>query len=157
MKTSAGIILFRSKPDLQILLAHPGGPLWTNKDQGWWGIPKGEYTTEDPEIAARREFEEETRIALTGSLIPLGTITQSSAKKVMAWASEGDCDPSQIVSNTFSMEWPRGSGKLQTFPEVDRVQWFPVSLAINYILKGQAPFIFRLTDALGGTWPWGTR
>ena len=149
-KRSAGVILFRRKgPHVEVLLAHPGGPFWKNKDDGAWSIPKGEYgENEDPLAAAKREFAEETGLTPPGDFIPLGEIRQPGGKVVTAWAAEGDCDASRVRSNTFSMPWPPGSGKLQEFPEIDRAEWFPVEIARRKILKGQAGLLERLVQHL---------
>ena len=114
-KRSAGVLLFRrTGPEVEVLLAHPGGPFWKNKDVGAWSIPKGEYTDdEDPLTAARRELQEETGLVASGEFLPLGEIRQRGGKVVIAWALEGDLDATSIHSNTFSMPWPPGSGKLQ--------------------------------------------
>ena len=128
-----------------MLLAHPGGPFWKNKDEGAWSIPKGEYDDdEDPLAAARREFAEETGSAIAGEFIPLGQVHQPGGKVVIAWASEGDFDSAKLNSNTFSMVWPPGSGKLREFPEIDRVEWFPLDVARRKILKGQVDLLERL-------------
>ncbi len=145
-KKSAGILLFRRTGGrIEVLLAHPGGPFWKNKDVGAWSIPKGEYgDDEDPLAAARREFAEETGSALSGEFIPLGEVRQTGGKVVIAWASEGNFDPAKLNSNTFSMLWPPGSGKSQEFPEIDRVEWFPLDVARRKILKGQVDLLERL-------------
>jgi predicted NUDIX family NTP pyrophosphohydrolase len=138
--------LFRKSPSsLQVLLVHPGGPFWKNKDLGAWSIPKGEYTEgEEPLSAAKREFTEETRIQIDGDFLPLGTFKQSSGKTITAWALEGDCSVAAIRSNTFSMEWPPKSGRQQEFPEIDRAEWFDVAEAKRRILKGQSAILDRL-------------
>src|SRR5438105_1670672 len=119
-KRSAGILLFRStNAQLEIFLVHPGGPFWSKKDSGAWSIPKGEYSEEDPLAAAKREFEEETGVAIAGDFLPLGEVKQPGGKVVQAWALEHDLDPTSIRSNTFKMEWPPGSGSIREFPEVD--------------------------------------
>jgi len=145
-KKSAGILLFRRVGhEIEVLLAHPGGPFWKNKDYGAWSIPKGEYAdNEDPLAAAKREFAEETGLTLSGDFIPLGEIRQPGGKAVMAWALEGDFDTATLRSNTFSMPWPPRSGKLREFPEIDRAAWFPLALARLKILQGQAEFLDRL-------------
>src|SRR4051812_30442175 len=127
-KQSAGIVLYRSKSSsIEILLVHPGGPFFAKKDLGAWSIPKGEFLEgEDPQEVAKRELEEETGYKVTTSLTPLTEIKQKGGKKVFAWAAEGDLDPTGIKSNTFSMEWPPKSGKVQEFPEVDKAEWFSV-------------------------------
>lgn len=149
-RRSAGVLLFRRKgPDIEVLLAHPGGPFWKNKDDGAWSIPKGEYgEDEDPLAAAKREFAEETGLTPRGDFIPLGEIRQRGGKVVTAWAAEGDCDTSCVRSNTFSMPWPPGSGKLQEFPEIDRAEWFPVETARRKILIGQTGLLERLIQHL---------
>lgn len=150
-KHSAGILMYRSREDsLEVFLVHPGGPFWAKKDDGAWSIPKGEFDVEneDPLEAAKREFEEETGIALEGDFVPLDTLKQSSMKIVHAWAVEGDCDAAKIKSNTFSMEWPPRSGKQQEFPEVDRAGWFDIETAKIKILKGQRALIDRLIGKL---------
>jgi predicted NUDIX family NTP pyrophosphohydrolase len=151
-KRSAGLLLFRDRSGrLEVLLVHPGGPLWTKKDEGAWSIPKGEFgERDDPLEAARREFEEETGAAPAGETIPLSPLRQPSGKVVYAWAMKGDFDPAALKSNTFSMEWPPKSGRHQEFPEVDRAAWFAVDEARRWILKGQAPFLLELMQKLGG-------
>jgi predicted NUDIX family NTP pyrophosphohydrolase len=150
-KLSAGLLMFRrSQGAVEVLLVHPGGPFWEKKDLASWSLPKGEYSEgEDAFAAAMREFEEETGIRPKGQFIPLGQIRQPSGKLVTAWAFEGDCDPSTIKSNLFSMEWPKGSRRLQEFPEIDRGEWFTFAVARRKILKGQLGFLERLSDHLG--------
>jgi predicted NUDIX family NTP pyrophosphohydrolase len=144
--------LFRDRSGrLEVLLVHPGGPLWVKKDEGAWSIPKGEFgERDDPLEAARREFEEETGAAPTGETIALSPLRQPSGKVVYAWAMKGDFDPAALKSNTFSLEWPPKSGRHQEFPEVDRGAWFAVDEARRRILKGQAPFLLELMQKLGG-------
>jgi predicted NUDIX family NTP pyrophosphohydrolase len=133
----------------EVLLVHPGGPFWTRRDQGAWSIPKGEFALdEDPLAAARREFEEETGIWPEGEFIPLSPRRQPGGKVVHAWAFEGDCDPTAIVSNTFVMEWPPRSGRRQEFPEVDRAAWFPLEEAKRKLLSGQVGLIEELERSL---------
>ncbi|MBS1150991.1 MAG: hypothetical protein H6Q89_2689 [Myxococcaceae bacterium] len=149
-KVSAGLLLFRRTPGgPQVLLAHPGGPFFARKDLNAWGVPKGEVEAgEDLLAAARREFAEETGFDPAGPFLPLDAVKQRSGKVVHAWAAEGDLDPKQLVSNTFELEWPRGSGKLQTFPEIDRAEWFSLEAARAKILSAQAVFLDRLAAAL---------
>lgn len=151
MAYSAGILLFRRSPDLEVLLVHPGGPYWTNKDEGAWSIPKGEYDpdTEDPLDTARREFREETGSAAPdGEPLDLGVITQKSGKVVRAFALEGDLDTDAIVSNTFEMEWPPRSGRMGEFPEVDRAGWFSCDEAGSKLNPAQAELVDRLTESV---------
>ena len=151
-KRSAGILLFRGRgPALRLLLVHPGGPFWAKKDLGAWSIPKGESEEgEDALAVARREFEEELGSqAPAGEVIDLGELVQPSRKVVTAFAIEGDFDASRLASNLFEMEWPPKSGREQSFPEVDRAQWFTVEEAREKILPGQRPFIDRLLERLG--------
>ena len=145
---SAGILLHRTSADggVEVLLVHPGGPFWARRDAGAWSIPKGEIADgEDPLACARREFAEELGLPVPdGTATPLGEVRQKAGKVVTAWAVEGDLDPASVVSNTFAMEWPRGSGRLRDFPEVDRAEWFGLEEAAVRILDGQRP----LLDAL---------
>lgn len=143
---SAGILLYRYQgTELQVLLVHLGGPYWMNKDQGAWSIPKGLCEPgEDLVDAARREFEEETGFAIDGNFISLGETKQPSGKIIHAWALEGDLDTDNIKSNTFNIEWPRNSGHIQEFPEVDRGAWYKLETARQKIFKGQLPFLDRL-------------
>ena len=152
-KRSAGILLYRrSGGEPEVLLVHPGGPFWTNKDEGAWSIPKGEYDDgEDPEACARREFKEETGTELApGELAELGSVKQKSGKQVTAWAAEGDLDPAAVTSNTFEMEWPPRSGGRQSFPEVDRAEWFDLDAARAKLNPAQTAFLDRLVELLGG-------
>lgn len=149
-KESAGILMYRfCDSSIEVLLVHPGGPYWAKKDAGAWSIPKGELAAnEDRLSAAKREFQEETGIRAEGNFIPLTTLKQPGGKLVHAWAVEGDCDAKKITSNTFSIEWPPRSGKHQAFPEVDRAEWFPIEVAKEKILKGQAGFLEELRRIL---------
>lgn len=142
-KKSAGLLLFRRMNDrVEVLLAHPGGPLWSKKDDGAWSIPKGELNAEeDPLAAARREFEEELGSPVSGEFIPLTPVRQASGKIVYAWAVEGDFDPTTLTSSPFSMEWPPRSGRQQTFPEVDRAEWFTIEVAKRKINKAQVALL----------------
>jgi predicted NUDIX family NTP pyrophosphohydrolase len=145
-KRSAGILLFRRTPDLEVLLVHPGGPFWAAKDLGAWSIPKGEHdAAEEAQACALREFEEETGSApAPGELDDLGAVKQKAGKIVHAWALEGDLDAASIRSNTFTMQWPPRSGRMQEFPEVDRAEWFAVAEARQRINPAQAAFLDRL-------------
>jgi len=145
-RTSAGLLMFRRRDGaLEVLLAHPGGPLWANKDLGAWTLPKGEIAEgEDAVATARREFEEETGIRPEGVFYPLGSIEQKGGKIVHAWAFQGEADPGSIRSNSFSMQWPPGSGQWRSFPEVDRAEWFSLDEARRRINPAQA----SLLDAL---------
>ncbi|MDT3440053.1 MULTISPECIES: NUDIX domain-containing protein [unclassified Pseudofrankia] len=148
---SAGLLLYRNAADrLEVLIAHMGGPFWARKDEGAWSIPKGEYEPdEDPRTAAAREFAEELGSAPPdGPWIGLGDVRQSGGKVVTAFALRGDFDPATAVSNTFELEWPRGSGRIQAFPEVDRVAWFDLPTAGVKLVRGQLPFLDRLLDQL---------
>jgi predicted NUDIX family NTP pyrophosphohydrolase len=151
-KRSAGILMFSGRGcGLRLLLVHPGGPFWAKKDEGAWSIPKGEYDVgEVPLAVARREFEEELGSpAPTGGVIGLGELVQPSRKQITAYAIEGDFDPSSLKSNRFEMEWPPKSGRMLSFPEVDRAEWFTPEEARTKILPGQRPFIERLVQCLG--------
>ena len=147
IKLSAGLLVYRLRSGrIEVFLIHPGGPYWKNKDDGSWSIPKGEYTQgEEPLHAARREFLEETSFdAPSGALLELKAIKQPSGKVINAWSVEGDIDADNIKSNSFSMEWPAGSGRRQEFPEVDRGRWFDLETARIKILKGQSDFLEEL-------------
>ncbi len=142
IKRSAGLLLFRTTNGfVEVFLVHPGGPFYAKKDLGVWSIPKGELDGEEPFAAARREFEEETGFAVAGDFIELPVIKQKSGKLVYAWAVEADVDASTIESNTFPMEWPPKSGKVQEFTEVDRAEWFDVETAKKKINPAQAELI----------------
>lgn len=148
-KKSAGLLLFRRRERLEVLLVHPGGPLWAKKDEGAWSIPKGEIDPgEDPLAAARREFEEELGSSVTGDFVALDPVRQASGKLVYAWAVEADFDPATFVSGTFSMEWPPRSGRQQEFPEVDRAEWFTIDEAKRKINKAQVQLVNQLNDAV---------
>lgn len=143
-KLSAGVLLYRIRDDVvEALLAHPGGPFWARKDDGAWSIPKGEYTEdEEPWAAAQREFSEELGLPVpAGPRLDLGALKQPGGKVVTAFAVRGDLDVTDARSNTFELEWPRGSGNMREFPEVDRVEWFPVARARAKLLKGQRPYL----------------
>jgi predicted NUDIX family NTP pyrophosphohydrolase len=145
VRRSAGLLLFRRGSGLEVLLAHPGGPLHANKDV--WTVPKGEYgEDEKPLAAAFREFSEEIGVPVpAGEPTPLGEVTQKGGKRVVAWALEGDVDVTRVVSNLFGMTW---QGRWQEFPEVDRAEWFDVPTARTKIMPAQEPFLDRLRDAL---------
>lgn len=145
MKRTAGILVYRrAAGGIEVFLVHPGGPFWMNKDIHGWSIPKGEFTDEPAEEAARREFLEETGQVVEGELTPLPPI-RASGKEIHAFVLESDApDPERIVSNTFELEWPPKSGRRQRFPEVDRAEWFPLAEARTRLHKGQLP----LLDAL---------
>ena len=149
-KTSAGILLYRRRGgELEVFLVHPGGPFWAKKDLGAWSLPKGELEEgEDPLAAAVREFTEETGFRVAGDFRPLRPLRQPGGKTVLAWAVEGDCDPAELRSGMFSMEWPPRSGKRKEFPEVDRGAWFPLPEARRRILAGQAAFLDQLDAGL---------
>jgi predicted NUDIX family NTP pyrophosphohydrolase len=150
--TSAGILLYRRADggSLEVLLGHMGGPFWARKDRGAWSIPKGEHAPEeDPVAAARREFEEELGTPVAdGDLIELGTTRLSSGKVLSIWAAQGDLDVAGVVSNTFELEWPKGSGRVQEFPEIDRAGWFDVAAAREKLVKSQVVFLDRLVERL---------
>ena len=142
---SAGVLLYRRTPELQVLLVHPGGPFFARKDAGAWSIPKGEVEPgETLEARARIEFQEETGTALDGELRTLGSVRQKGGKVVHAFAAEGDLDAGAIVSNTFELQWPPRSGRTQTFPEVDRAEWFTLDEARGKINAAQAELLDRL-------------
>jgi predicted NUDIX family NTP pyrophosphohydrolase len=152
--TSAGILLFRRVgPDLEVLLAHPGGPFFARKDAGAWSIPKGlhEDGTDTTSLsAAVREFTEEVGSPPPeGTYLDLGQVKLASGKRVLAWAVEGDLDPATAVSNTFDLEWPPRSGAVAAYPEVDRVDWFTIAVARTKLNKGQLPLLDRLQATLG--------
>jgi len=151
-KTSAALLLFRRRGALEVLIAHMGGPFWARKDAGAWSIPKGEYTDEEPVKAALREFEEELGSPPPeGPVIPLGSVKQSGGKTVTTFGIEGDFDLAGFHSNTFQLEWPRGSGRMQEFPEVDRAEWVTVEVAREKLVKGQVPVLDALLAHLGDT------
>ena len=147
---SAGLLLFRRAPHgLELFLAHPGGPFWVGRDAGAWTIPKGMADPgEDLLDAARREFEEETGVRAEGPFIPLGSIRQKAGKRVHAWAWEGDADATRVTSNVMRTEWPRGSGRWLTYPEVDRCGWFDAATAREKLLPAQAELVDRLEAVL---------
>jgi predicted NUDIX family NTP pyrophosphohydrolase len=145
-KMAAGVLLYRLRDSLlEVFLVHPGGPFWRKKDEGAWSIPKGELQEgEDPLEAAKREFQEETGFPPEGNFIALPPLRQAGGKLVHAWAVRGDCDPSSIHSNVFSIEWPPRSGKQGKFPEVDRAGWFTLEIAKRKILRSQIGLLEEL-------------
>ena len=147
-RQSAGILLYRwTTGTLEVFLVHPGGPFWKNKDAGSWTIPKGEFENEEPALdAAIREFREETGFTLKGHFQPLSPIRQKGGKRVFAWALAGDLDPAKISSNTFELEWPRHSGRQQTFPEVDKGGWFTLTAARDIINPAQIALLEELEE-----------
>jgi predicted NUDIX family NTP pyrophosphohydrolase len=150
MKKSAGLLMYRRTGDgsLEVLIAHPGGPYWRGKDEGAWTIPKGEYDeNEEPLAAAIREFGEETSFPVSPPFLPLGAIVQKSGKRITAWAFEGDCDPARLRSNTFEIEWPPRSGRMSSFPEIDRVEWLSPDAARRKINPAQCALLDRLALA----------
>ena len=151
-KVSAGILMYRKRGGvLEVFLVHPGGPFFVKKDAGVWGIPKGEIDEgEDALAAAQREFEEETGFKTGGEFFQLTPVTQKSGKIVEAWAVEGDCDPNEMKSNMFTMEWPPRSGKKQEFPEVDRAGWFGINEAKEKIIPAQISFLDELLQKIPG-------
>ena len=152
-KKSSGILLYRIRnKNLEVLLVHPGGPFWKNKDEGAWSIPKGEFDeNEEPLDAAIREMKEETGVILKGDLIELTPVKQKSGKLVYAWAKEHDIDPAEIKSNEFEMEWPPKSGKKKMFPEIDKAEWFTIKTAKEKIIAAQWLMIEELTKKMN--WP----
>jgi predicted NUDIX family NTP pyrophosphohydrolase len=159
-KLSAGLLLYRfTDAGVEVLIGHPGGPFWARKDEGAWSIPKGEYAEgEDPWTVAQREFHEELgKAAPEGSRIDLAPLKQPSGKVITAFAVRGDLDLEDTFSNTFELEWPRGSGNVREFPEIDRVGWFSVTEAHSKLVKGQRPLLDDLMRAIEGDAPAGSR
>ena len=150
-KQSAGLLVYRHRAGaLEIFLVHPGGPFWAKKDAGAWSIPKGEFTDDEDKLtAARREFLEETGLALDGAFLELAPVKQAGGKLVFSWTIEQDLDAAAVRSNTFSMEWPPRSGQTKEFPEIDRAAWFAWPLALDKILKGQRTLVLQLLARLG--------
>ncbi len=151
-KLSAALLLYRVEHgSVEVLIGHPGGPFWAKKDDGAWSIPKGEYVEgEEPWCVARREFEEELgKPPPDGPRIDFPPLKQPSGKIITAFAVRGDLDLAGTVSNTFSLEWPKGSGNVREYPEIDRVSWFSVAEARSKLLKGQRPLLDRLINAIG--------
>jgi predicted NUDIX family NTP pyrophosphohydrolase len=149
-KTSAGLLMYRLRNNQpEVLLLHPGGPFWRNKDLGAWSIPKGEIAQhEDPLAAAQREFREETGLTPHGPFIELAPVRLKGGKTIRAWAFQGDCDPATIRSNTFTIEWPPRSGRLAEFPEIDRAAFFPLPEARRKIHPAQLPLLEQLCRKL---------
>lgn len=141
------MLMYRINPAgvLQVLLAHPGGPFWKSRDEGAWTIPKGEYQEAEPPLeAARREFHEETGVLAKEPFLPIGKVVQKGGKHITAWAFAGDFDPAQLRCNTFEIEWPPKSGRMQTYPELDRVEWFGLEQAHRKINPAQRSFLDQL-------------
>jgi predicted NUDIX family NTP pyrophosphohydrolase len=159
-KLSAALLLYRvTDGGVEVLIGHPGGPFWAHKDEGAWSIPKGEYVDgEDPWSAAQREFLEEVgKEPPAGPRIDFAPLRQPSGKVITAFAVRGDLDLEGAISNTFTLEWPKGSGNIREYPEIDRVGWFSVAEARTKLVKGQRPLLDRLTAALEGGEPGGSR
>ncbi len=147
-KKSAGLIVYReANATLEVLLVHPGGPFWSNKDDGAWSIPKGEIEEDEEALSvALREFKEETGSEISGDFIPLDPLRQPGGKFIYAWTVEGNFDPVKLSSNTFWLEWPPKSGRQKEYPEVDRAAWFSIEAAMKKILKGQQGFLQQLQE-----------
>jgi predicted NUDIX family NTP pyrophosphohydrolase len=143
MRQSAGLLLYRgTRPDIEVLLVHPGGPFWARRDEGAWTIPKGEFAADEPPLdAARREFREETGADVDGPFHALNPVRLAGGKRVHAFAVRGDFDPAALVSNTFTIEWPPRSGRRQAFPEVDRAQWYGIDEARTKLHPAQRPWL----------------
>jgi predicted NUDIX family NTP pyrophosphohydrolase len=150
-KQSAGLLLYRRREgQLEVFLVHPGGPFWQSKDLGAWSIPKGEFTADDdPLEVAKRELLEETGLSVDGPFTPLEPFRQRGGKIVHAWIVESDIEPGDVKSNTFSIEWPPRSGRQQTYPEVDRAEWFSLEAARQKILSSQQPILDQLAKTTG--------
>ncbi|HEX7712147.1 MAG TPA: NUDIX domain-containing protein [Sphingomonadaceae bacterium] len=152
MLHSAGVLIYRRVPALQVLLVHPGGPYWTRRDKGAWQIPKGLIEPgEDPKATARREAGEELGVTLSGELRPLGDIRQKGGKLVTAFATEHDLDPAAISSNEFEIEWPPKSGKRQRFPEISAARWVTLDEAREVMLESQLPLLERLAGLVASS------
>jgi predicted NUDIX family NTP pyrophosphohydrolase len=154
-KISAGVLLFRRRPaGIEVMLVHPGGPFWARKDAGAWSIPKGLVNEgEDWLAAAKREFQEETGMAIEGECLDLGQHKQPGGKTIVAFAREGDFDPASLTSNAFSIEWPPHSGRTAEFPEVDRAAWYSIDEAMEKAAPGQRPIIAALAEKLAAKAP----
>ncbi|HEV2618747.1 MAG TPA: NUDIX domain-containing protein [Acidobacteriaceae bacterium] len=146
-KRSAGLLMYRKNADIvEVFLVHPGGPYWSKKNEGYWTIPKGEYDTdEQPLAAAIREFQEETGFKVSEPFVELGSVKQKTGKIVIAWAFEGNCDPTKLLSNTCEIEWPPRSGKKLVIPEVDRGRWFSLDQSREFVRLEQVPLLDRLS------------
>ena len=146
MKKSAGLLLFRIRDDKpEFFLVHPGGPFWKNKDDGAWSVPKGEFSdNEEPQVAAKREFQEETGVQVSGKFIELVPVKQRSGKMIYCWGLQYDLDPSIIKSNLFQLEWPPKSGRYLDVPEVDRADWFNYETAKKKLIPGQVALLDEL-------------
>jgi predicted NUDIX family NTP pyrophosphohydrolase len=150
IEISAGLLAYRRRTDLEVLLAHPGGPFWARKDDGAWTIPKGlAEPGADLLATAQREFAEETNLAPAGHFIPLTAVRQKSGKLVHAWAFEADFDLAAFASNSFEIEWPPKSGRRRSFPEIDRIAYFALPAAMIKILDDQRPLLRELGSRLG--------
>ncbi|MBA2946956.1 NUDIX domain-containing protein [Streptomyces himalayensis] len=148
---SAGLLLYRRVPEgVEVLLGHMGGPFWARREAGAWTVPKGEYDPDEPAWdAARREFTEELGLPPPdGEAVPLGEVRQRGGKTVTVWAVEGDLDPADVVPGTFTLEWPRGSGRMTAFPELDRVAWLALDRAREVVVSAQTTFLDRLAEHL---------
>jgi predicted NUDIX family NTP pyrophosphohydrolase len=147
---SAGLLAFRRRNEVEVLLAHPGGPFWARKDNGVWTIPKGLVEPgEDLFATAQREFTEETNLAASGELIALAPVNQKNGKTIHAWAFEADLDLTSFASNTFEIEWPPKSGRRRSFPEIDRIAYFALPIAATKILTYQRPLLRELEQRFG--------
>jgi predicted NUDIX family NTP pyrophosphohydrolase len=146
---SAGILLYRRVPGLEVLIAHMGGPFWARKDDGAWSIPKGLIEGDETLLdTARREFEEELGLpAPTADYALLGDFRQSSGKVVTVFTTEADLDVAAVVPGMFELEWPPRSGRMQQFPEVDRAQWHTIESARARLVSGQRPVLDALLGA----------
>ena len=149
-KKSAGILIYRQvNKQIEVMLVHPGGPFWAKKDLASWSIPKGEFEIgDDPLTAAIREVKEETGLQVKGDFMPLAAVRQKSGKIIYAWALEGDYNVDNITSNFFEMTWPPKSGKMKSFPEVDRAAWFDLEVAATKIVPGQVPLLQQLKELI---------
>ncbi len=154
LQTSAGLLAYRKRPGIEVLLGHPGGPYWAKRDEAAWTIPKGVIETDlDLITAARREFTEETCFVASGAVMPLQPVRQKSGKVVYAWAFEGDFDLTTFKSLGFEMEWPPRSGQMQSYPEIDRVCWFALAIAMDKLIPYQRPFLNELAERLAQDQP----